>query len=81
MQTKATPKKVKPKLGKIREGSKTKTKADSNILALDEMFYKFMTAKKTEGLASRTLDEYYNNYGYLKQFFGNDMTMVQSNRF
>jgi integrase/recombinase XerD len=67
-------KKVKPKLGKIREGSKTKTKADSNILTLDEMFQKFMTAKKTEGLASRTLDEYYNNYGYLKGFLGTDMT-------
>ncbi|MGF6950974.1 integrase/recombinase XerD [Neobacillus sp. B4I6] len=74
MQTKVMPKKVKPKLGKIREGSKTKNKADSNILTLDEMFHKFMAAKKTEGLASRTLDEYYNNYAYLKEFLGNDMT-------
>lgn len=54
MQTRVMPKKVKPKLGKIRDGSKTK--ANSNILTLDEMFDKFMTAKKTEGLASRTLD-------------------------
>ena len=61
-------KKVKPKLVKIREGSKKKTKVDSNILTLVEMFYKFMTAKKTEGIASRTLDEYYNNYGYLAAF-------------
>ena len=29
-----------------------------------------MTAKKTEGLASRTIDEYYNNYDYLKEFLG-----------
>jgi integrase/recombinase XerD len=50
--------KVLPKLGKIRQGNKNKTKVDSNILKLDEMFVKFMTAKKTEGLASRTLDEY-----------------------
>jgi integrase/recombinase XerD len=67
-------KKVKPKLGKIREGSKKKTKADSNILTLDEMFHKFMTDKKTEGLASRTLDEYYNNYAYLKAFIGEEIT-------
>lgn len=59
MQTEViTKKKVKPKLGKIRDGSKKKIKADSNILTLDEMFNKFMTAKKTEGLAPRTLDEY-----------------------
>lgn len=68
------PKKVKPKLGKIREGSNKKTKADTNILTLDEMFNKFMTAKKTEGLASRTIDEYYNNYAYLKVFLGEEMT-------
>jgi integrase/recombinase XerD len=66
-------KKPKPKL-KIREGSKKKTMVDSNVLTLDEMFVKFMTAKKTEGLASRTIDEYYNNYAYLKQFLGEEMT-------
>ena len=74
MQTKDMSKKVKPKLGKIREGSKNKTKDDSNILTLDQMFDKFMTAKKTEGLAPRTLDEYYNNYAYLKAFLGEEMT-------
>lgn len=74
MQTKVMPKKVKPKLGKIRDGSTKKSKTDSNILTLDEMFDKFMTAKKTEGLASRTLDEYYNNYAYLKEFLGEEMT-------
>jgi len=74
MQTYDNPKKVKPKLGKIREGSKKKTKVDSNILTLDEMFNKFMTAKKTEGLAPRTLAEYFNNYEFLKEYLGNDMT-------
>lgn len=59
MQTKVMSKKVKPKLGKIREGSKKKTNVDSNILTLDEMFNKFMTVKKTEGLAPRALSEYY----------------------
>jgi integrase/recombinase XerD len=73
MQTKDMSKKVKPKLGKIREGRKKKTKADSNILTLDVMFDKFMTAKKTEGLASRTIDEYYNNYANLKKFLGEEM--------
>ncbi|MFD4820870.1 tyrosine-type recombinase/integrase [Peribacillus butanolivorans] len=38
------------------------------------MFDKLMTAKKTEGLASRTIDEYYNNYAYLKEFLGEEMT-------
>jgi len=74
MQSKVIPKKIKPKLGKIREGSKTKTKANSNFLTLDQMFNKFMTAKKTEGLAPRTLVEYYNNYVYLKGFLGEEMT-------
>ncbi|MFD4820869.1 hypothetical protein [Peribacillus butanolivorans] len=36
MQTKIMPKKVKPKLGKIREGNKKKNKADSNILTLEK---------------------------------------------
>lgn len=65
-------KKPKPKL-KIREGSK-KTKVDSDILTLDEMFIKFMTAKKTEGLAPRTIDEYYQHYDNLKEFLGEEMT-------
>lgn len=68
------PKKVKPKLGKIREGSKKKTKVDSNILTLNEMFVKFMTVKKTDGLAPRTIDEYYMHYDNLKEFLGEDMT-------
>lgn len=47
-------KKVKPQL-KIREGKK-KVNIDSYVLKMDEMFTKFMTAKKTEGLAPRTID-------------------------
>jgi len=78
MQSKVLPKKVKPKLGKIREGSKQKTKTDSNILTLDEMFDKFMTAKKIEGLASRTIDEYFTNYTYLKVFLGEEITNEKS---
>ncbi|WHY88202.1 phage integrase SAM-like domain-containing protein [Neobacillus novalis] len=77
MQTEViTKKKVKPKLGKIREGSRQKkTKAiDTNVLSLDEMFNKFMIAKKTEGLAPRTIEEYYKHYDNLKEFLGEDMT-------
>jgi integrase/recombinase XerD len=63
--------KVKPKLGKIREVSKKKTNVDSNILTLDEIFNKYMIVKKTEGLAPRTIAEYYNNYELLKEYLGN----------
>lgn len=66
-------KKPKSKL-KIRDGSKKKTQVDSDVLTLDEMFVKFMTAKKTEGLAPRTIDEYYKHYDNLKEFLGEDMT-------
>jgi integrase/recombinase XerD len=43
-------------------------------LTLDEMFDKFMTFKKTEALAPRTLSEYYIHFEYLKNFLGEDMT-------
>ncbi|WP_100404238.1 tyrosine-type recombinase/integrase [Bacillus solitudinis] len=66
-------KKSKPKL-KIRTGSKKETLVDSDILTLDEMFVKFMTAKQTEGLAPRTINEYYQHYDNLKDFLGQDMT-------
>jgi integrase/recombinase XerD len=38
------------------------------------MFVKFMTAKKTEGLVSRTKNEYYQHYDYLKEYIGEDLT-------
>jgi integrase/recombinase XerD len=65
-------KKAKQKL-KIIEGGK-KTYIDSNIQTLDEMFVKFMTAKKIEGLAPRTINEYYQHDDYLKEYIGEDMT-------
>ncbi|MGG3468990.1 hypothetical protein ABES02_16095 [Neobacillus pocheonensis] len=37
-------------------------------LTLDEMFNKFMTFKKTEGLAPRTIDEYYKHFDNIKEF-------------
>ncbi|WP_244933534.1 hypothetical protein [Neobacillus mesonae] len=45
-----------------------------DALTLDEMFEKFMTFKKTEALAPRTIREYYIHFDYLKEFLGNDLT-------
>jgi integrase/recombinase XerD len=44
------------------------------IQTMEEMINKFMTAKKTEELAPRTLDDYYNNFANLKEFLGEEMT-------
>ncbi|WP_066253013.1 hypothetical protein [Neobacillus drentensis] len=43
-----------------------------NTLKLDEMYDKFMTFKKTEALAPRTIREYYILFDYLKGFLGDD---------
>ncbi|MFS0637892.1 phage integrase SAM-like domain-containing protein [Mesobacillus foraminis] len=66
-------KKPKPKL-RIREGSKKGNQVNLDVLTLDEMFEKFMTAKKTEGLAPRTINEYYQHFENLKEFLGESMT-------
>jgi integrase/recombinase XerD len=56
------------------QGSGKSTKKVMDELTLDEMFDKFMTFKKTEALAPRTLSEYYIHFEYLKNFLGEDMT-------
>jgi integrase/recombinase XerD len=56
------------------QGNGKSTKKVLDELTLDEMFYKFMTFKKTEALAPRTLSEYYIHFEYLKGFLGEDMT-------
>ncbi|MEH7085281.1 tyrosine-type recombinase/integrase [Neobacillus drentensis] len=43
-------------------------------LTLDEMFNKFMTFKKTEGLAPRTIDEYYKHFDNIKEFLEENKT-------
>jgi integrase/recombinase XerD len=43
-------------------------------LTLDEMFDKFMTFKKTQALAPRTLSEYYIRFENIKDFLGEDLT-------
>ncbi|MDP4085113.1 MAG: tyrosine-type recombinase/integrase [Bacillota bacterium] len=43
-------------------------------LTLDDMFSKFMAYKKTEGLAPRTINEYYQHFVNIKEFLGNEKT-------
>ncbi|ETI67255.1 tyrosine-type recombinase/integrase [Neobacillus vireti] len=61
---------------KYKRGESTgrNTKKILDALTLDEMFDKFMTFKKTEALAPRTIREYYIHFDYLKEFLGNDLT-------
>ncbi|WP_413299720.1 tyrosine-type recombinase/integrase [Bacillus sp. 1P10SD] len=56
------------------QGNGKSTKRVLDELTLDEMFGKFMTFKKTEALALRTINEYYIHFEYLKEFLGEDMT-------
>jgi integrase/recombinase XerD len=56
------------------QSSGKSTKKILDELTLDEMFEKFMTFKKTEALAKRTISEYYIHFEYLKEFLGEDMT-------
>jgi integrase/recombinase XerD len=56
------------------QGNGKSTKKVLDDLTLDEMFEKFMTFKKTEALAPRTISEYYIHFDYLKDFLGDDMT-------
>jgi integrase/recombinase XerD len=43
-------------------------------LTLDEMFERFMTFKKTEALAPRTISDYYNHFEYFKEFTGDELS-------
>ncbi|WP_409253861.1 tyrosine-type recombinase/integrase [Bacillus sp. SCS-153A] len=43
-------------------------------LTLFEMFDRFMTVKKTEGLSSRTITDYYNNFKYFKNYQEEDLS-------
>jgi integrase/recombinase XerD len=57
------------------EGSTKRTKNVIEDLTLFEMFDRFLTFKKTEALASRTLADYYTNFEYFKVFIGKDLTV------
>jgi integrase/recombinase XerD len=52
-----------------------KTKKVIDDLTLFEMFDRFMSFKKTEALASRTLADYYTNFEYFKDFIDEDLTV------
>ncbi|MFJ7729274.1 hypothetical protein ACIQXV_24515 [Neobacillus sp. NPDC097160] len=56
------------------QGSSKSTKKVLDELTLEELFDKFMTFKKTEALAPRTINEYYIHFNYLKEFLGDDVT-------
>src|SRR4051812_34108355 len=44
------------------------------LQTMTDMFDEFMLVKKGEGLAKRTIDEYYQNYRYLKNYIGKELT-------
>lgn len=43
-------------------------------LTLFEMFERFMNYKQTEGLAKPTIQQYYEHFHYLTDYFGGDLT-------
>lgn len=43
-------------------------------MTMTEMFENYMLVKKGEGLAKRTIDEHYANYGYLKDYLQAELT-------
>ncbi|MBV7509164.1 phage integrase SAM-like domain-containing protein [Bacillus sp. sid0103] len=43
-------------------------------LTITEMFEEFMLLKKGEGLAKRTIQEHYNNFGYFKTYIGKEIS-------
>jgi integrase/recombinase XerD len=45
-----------------------------NNLLLDDLIEKFMMLKKTEALAPRTIQDYYINFQYLKNYLGRDIS-------
>lgn len=46
----------------------------SEHLTLSEMFEKFISVKKTEGLATRTIHDYLTHFDYFKSFLGEDLS-------
>ena len=44
------------------------------ILNITEMFEEYMLVKKGEGLAKRTIQEHYNNFGYFKTYIGKELS-------
>jgi integrase/recombinase XerD len=43
-------------------------------LTMSQMFEDFMIIKKGEGLAKRTIDEYYINFGYFKDYIDRELS-------
>jgi len=52
---------------------KRNTSAFTNELSMTEMFEEFMLIKKGEGLAKRTVAEYYTNYQYFVDYIGREL--------
>lgn len=53
------------------------TKKITDELTLFEMFERFMTVKKTEGLSVRTITDYYTNFEYFKSYIVEDLSSDQ----
>ena len=51
-----------------------KSSDENNSLLMSEMFEQFMLVKKGEGLAGRTLEEYYKNFDYFMRYTESDLT-------
>lgn len=60
---------------KYKRGQSTKSiKKVTEELTLFEMFNKFMTVKKTEALAPRTIADYYKNFEFFKRYIIEDLS-------
>ncbi|NMD69616.1 tyrosine-type recombinase/integrase [Bacillus sp. DNRA2] len=57
------------------QAGKRTTRKVMESFSLFEMFERFMLFKKTEGLASRTINDYYTNFDYFKEFIGEDLSV------
>ena len=56
-----------------REATVSKASVRQDSYTMSEMFERFMLLKKSEGLARRTIQEYYNNYEYFLRYTGGDL--------
>jgi len=45
-----------------------------DAFSISEMFEQFMLIKKGEGLAKRTIKEYYNNFQYFMEYIGRELS-------
>jgi integrase/recombinase XerD len=61
------------KLKRNLNQSQSPTTQGLNKLSLDDLIEKFMKFKKTEALAPRTIQDYYTNFQYLKNYLGRDI--------